>query len=319
MKLYNLLLLTTFSFVSFSVPVYGQTCGCASAPLLGSFDSSPTPSGSWHFGLTYDYNSIKDLVTGSGDPVNSNTRRTTHSGLFEISHGFSEHWAFTTMLTLIRHERKNSPAGAPGTGFSLTTKGVGDAAFILKYALLQQTLDSPFELSVGVGVKIPLGSSELEENSIVYPEDMQPGTGAWDGILLGYGTYALIPSGLRQLFISSSYRHSGTNDRNYRFGSEFIGAAGLSLRTGGIFDYSLMMRYRSAAKDRRNNWEIPNTGGKWVYAIPGINLSVSDTFSVRLSGKIPLYRNLDGTQLTTRFTASLTFYYTLTRNQFPAL
>ncbi len=101
----------------------------------------------------------------------------------------------------------------------------------------------------------------------------------------------------------------------------------IKIQEGLYDDRSIGFRYinlvfadaDSQNEDNRNNWEIPNTSGKWVYAIPGINLSVSDTFSVRLSGKIPLYRNLDGTQLTTRFTTSLTFYYTLTRNPFPTL
>ncbi len=44
---------------------------------------------------------------------------------------------------------------------------------------------------------------------------------------------------------------------------------------------------------------------------PGVNGKISDHFTARLSGQIPLYRDLTGTQLTTTYTASIGLFYSI--------
>lgn len=52
---------------------------------------------------------------------------------------------------------------------------------------------------------------------------------------------------------------------------------------------------------------FPSSGGQWVYTTPGVNIHFMNGISFRLSSEWPLYRKLEGTQLTTgyKFTAAL--------------
>ena len=86
---------------------------------------------------------------------------------------------------------------------------------------------------------------------------------------------------------------------------------GAGYRTDMILDFSLTVRFRSVTSDKFAGTEIPNTGGRWLSVVPGVNVKVLDDVAVRASGQLPVYRNLDGTQLTTSYTASLTVFYTL--------
>ncbi len=72
-----------------------------------------------------------------------------------------------------------------------------------------------------------------------------------------------------------------------------------------------MLRYRNTTKDNFDGAKVPNTSGNWLYLVPGINGKLSDRFTARLSGQLPVYRNLSGTQLTTTYTAALGIIYNI--------
>jgi hypothetical protein len=82
-------------------------------------------------------------------------------------------------------------------------------------------------------------------------------------------------------------------------------------------DFSTFIRYRKQTEDLIDGGVFPSSGGQWVYAIPGVNISFSPSWLFRLSGDVPLYRKLDGTQLTTSYkiTAALLFNIPLSKNE----
>lgn len=302
-------LLCVFSETS----LWAQACCSAGTPLLGSLEFPSTPEGIWQFALTYDYNVLRDVVSGTQKLVDDTRRRQTHSLMWETSYGISSLFSVSVMFTAVQQERTIAPETASES--LLRTRGVGDALVLLKYALIPLTLPAQQEVTIGMGEKIPLGSSTLTSNSILLPADMQPGTGAWDGILWAYASQGFVPRAPLNLFVIASHRLSGTNERygsdqqGYKFGNETVVSLGAGYRTGNKVDYSLVLRYRRVAPDQFGGSEISNTGGMWLSILPGVNVTLSDGLTARASALIPLYRNLNGTQLTTTYGVTISAFY----------
>ncbi len=122
-------------------------------------------------------------------------------------------------------------------------------------------------------------------------------------------------------------RMTGTNANyleftTYKFGNEFQAIAGISeqlLAGRHIFDPSLLLRFRTAGPDLLGGNQLPNTGGKWIYIVPGLVYHPSPDLHVRLAGEIPVYANLQGIQLTTSFRITAGIYYRLSGKKNSAL
>jgi len=101
----------------------------------------------------------------------------------------------------------------------------------------------------------------------------------------------------------------------YEFGNELQNLFGFQdsyVIKNVTFNPSVLFRYRLTAHDKSNDQEVPNTSGQWLHVVPGIDFLLDTNWSVGVSGEIPLYRNLDGTQLTTSYKLKFTIDY-----QFP--
>ena len=295
--------------------VAAQACCSAGVPLLGSLELSATPVGNWQFSLTYEYNYLNDVLSGTEEITDDFRERTVHSALFETSYGFARHFSASLLLALIQQEREIGATFVHGTTDFLRTRGAGDAVFLIKYSLIPLTMANQREIAIGLGPKFPLGRSGLTTNGVLVPPDMQPGSGAWDGILWAYFYQGFLPKTTANIFSTISYRLTGTNNDLYRFRNEFTANLGTSYRTNYPFDFSLAVRFRQVQADRRNDFEIDNTGGTWISAIPGVNIKFKKDWSLRLSGQIPLYRELKGTQLTTSYRISTSLFYSFSKSK----
>jgi hypothetical protein len=272
--------------------------------------------------MTYDYNAINDLVSFS-DKLEDDTRsRTTQSSILELNYGINQRWSVTTVIPFIRQTR-NIQAFA-GDDFT-SAEGLGDMVFLAKYRLLNPINYPNFDWVLAGGPKIPTGKTNHTNNQgLIMAADMQPGSGSVDGILWSYF--------LKNRFLRNpnlgligvlTYRYSGANknyngSQTYRFGNEFQLNIGLNYNLFAYWplDFFSFIRYRSQTEDLIDGGTFPSSGGKWIYSISGVNLQFSPKWSLRLSGDIPLYRKIEGTQLTTSFklTAALLFNIPLKNN-----
>lgn len=205
-----------------------------------------------------------------------------------------------------------------GTSRFSNASGIGDLVFILQYELISSPSKT---LIVGSGPKIPTGSTSIHgSDGILLPQDLQPGTGAWDGLFFAYFTQnnILLNSNFK-LIGNATYRLTSNADRfdgrqTYKFGNELQVNSGLSYRflvRGLLLDTSLIIKYRNTQSDKTNNVETINTGGNWLYLFPGLTFNLTDKAGISISGELPLYRNLSGTQLTTSYKIKGTVNYIL--------
>jgi hypothetical protein len=293
----------------------GQACCSGGVPLGGSLGLGTAERNALQVLITYDYNKLGDLFDGSEYLNDQNRQRVTQSALLEINYGISERLGIAGVLPFIRQERKISSFG--GQNDFSKAQGIGDALILIKYRLLVSDLQSKWEWVAGAGPKLPTGrTNHTANNGIILAADMQPGSGSLDGILWSYLQRNRFLSNNISVAGVTMYRYSGNHKRynqsqTYSFGNEFQASLGLNYSLYAKWPVTVFnfLRYRSQTPDLIDGAEFPGSGGKWIYAIPGLNIDFSKNYSFRLSGDIPLYRKLNGTQLTTswKMTAALLF------------
>ena len=297
--------------------IYGQTCCSGGVPLTGNLGMPSAARGTWQFSPAYDLNYMNTLKQGRETVQDQSRRCLTQSLLFETGYSISDRLYISGLFTYVLQTRRVEQFGSVNTDF---LHGIGDAVVLLSYRFAGGPANK-WELITGVGPKIPLGRTDMTSaDGITYNADLQPGSGAWDIITWGLLSRQGIIRPSTNLSLRMIYRHTGTNANylefsTYQFGNEFQAIAGISeqlLAGRHIFDPSLLMRFRTAGPDLLGGNTLPNTGGKWVYIVPGLVYHPSPVFHVRLAGEIPVYANLQGIQLTTSFRITAGIYYRLT-------
>lgn len=317
---YRLIAILIFPLMFLPAAIYAQTCSCAGAPLLGTQSTGATGAGNLLIGTTYEFNQITNLYAGSEQITNDSANRNTQSALFEINYGFTDRLSASGTFSYVRKQR-SSGIGTPGGTQTSTTAGIGDGMVLLRYTILPQSLWNRYHIAVGGGAKAPLGSTSLNNpDGRRFNADMQPGSGAWDGVFWSNVAINLLPVSTMNISLTNSFRLTGTNERfvegdDYRFGNEFISILGVSNTITDRISYKINARYRSTASDRRNDIGQPNTGGKWVTLIPDLYIGISDQTSIKLSGQIPLYQHLNGLQPTTTYALSASFFININSSQ----
>ena len=310
------LLFCLFALASSSL--FSQACCSGGVPISSNLGLGAKDRGTLQLQLTYDYNTLRDLLAGSEKLDDQSRTRNTHSSLLEVGFDISNAFSVSTLISWVRQDRIIQTLSG---GEEITiNQGVGDAIVLFRYSFFTQNKQLPFSLSVGAGPKIPIGRADHRDNrGIILPADLQPGTGAWDGV--GWGFFVYQPKQVPNLTFTtnSTLRLTTANQRfngrqAYRFGNEFQLQSGLSYRLlfkNLLVDPLLIIQYRTVGPDHIDGLKLDNTGGHWLHARMGLNVNLSPNTSVRMIADLPIYRNLVGTQLSTSYRAAISLYHQL--------
>jgi hypothetical protein len=249
----------------------------------------------------YDLN-VMTTLKSDRETLNENTRkRTTHSILAQAGYTFNNWFSVDMFMPYVFQQRILTPKGQDANMSS--TSGAGDMVIMPKFRFYKN-------FQTGVGIKFPTGATELKEgNGLVLSPDLQPGTGAWDLIFWLNGGQSLGFRHSMSVNGTISYRASGKNDtyledQTYIFGDEFQITAGIADRFligNQIFDPSLSLKYRNAKADNRDGFDLPSTGGDWIFLRPAVIFQMTPKIGIQSNLEIPLYAKLKGTQVTTTY------------------
>ncbi|MEM9985753.1 MAG: hypothetical protein AAF804_11750 [Bacteroidota bacterium] len=102
--------------------------------------------------------------------------------------------------------------------------------------------------------------------------------------------------------------------QRYEFGNELQVFAGFSDRYvlgRWLIDPLLMFRYRAVSADLVNDFALSNTGGQFIHLVPGVVINPHPNISFRISGELPIFRYVDGTQLATSQKLTLGLFFRL--------
>ena len=301
-KILALLVLVVFVLLAFTA--HGQSCSCASVPLLGAMGLASPNNNQWYLATTYEFHDVSDLVAGSSSiPDQTGRDRTSQALIFEASRGISDKWSVSAVFAAVEHVREVSNIKA-------TASGLGDAIVMVKYSPKTISLYSDTTWSFGVGGRFPVGENDATQGEITLAEDMQPSMGSYAGIAWMYWAKALNEPKTARIYASASHTLNGENDRNYQFGDDTTISFGGAYQTSTPWGFNLELLYRSADRDQRSSVDIPNTGGKWLDVIPAVQYHVSDTLAIKAAAKIPVSRDLnDQLQFTTKFAFRVSLSY----------
>jgi hypothetical protein len=297
----------------------GQVCCTGGVPLTGTLGLGVAETGGMQLQLTYDHNMMRDLVSTSNLLDENNRERRTHAVLIEGNYGLSSRISIGAMLSFVRQER--FVTGQDGLRRPEFTQGVGDAVLMLKYAVFSPLESRGWSLVAGAGPKIPLAAtSKVNAQGLLLPADMQPGSGSWDAILwlqLGQDHFVFDNLGFT---VQAAYKMAGKNHQylgqnTYRFGDELTVSSGFSfpLLQKQNLDFFNHFRYRFQTGDRFNGATMPATGGHWLYTSPGLQIRPTQNLSVRAFSDIPVYRRLEGIQLTTSWRMNISLVFSFNR------
>lgn len=299
-----------------------QTCCSGGVPLSNNLGLPNEGKGTIILGLNYDLNTLNTLKAESQTLDDNSRKRLTHSVLLNAGYSFTDRLAIETLFSWVNQSRTITQFGNENI---TETSGIGDAVFLIKYAF-SEFLISNSALTLGVGGKAPLGASDLKtENGIQLTADLQPGSGAWDGI--GWVAYNLTPDFRPSGNISGSltYRLTGrnkaylNNTSTYEFGDEIqlnLGYVDQFFFLSTLVSPGLIFKYRKAQRDRIDGLGLPNTGGEWIFIRPEAGVLLPGNVNLNIRLELPLYSRVDGTQLnpTSRITLGLTYVFMTKKN-----
>lgn len=312
----KILVVAALSLLLINNQANAQACCSGGVPLGGSLGLGTADAQSIQFLMTYDRNVLRDLMDQRELLVDDTRERMTHSLLNEINYGIGEKWSVAAVIPIIRQERKIRNEFSDQTEFTVG-QGLGDIMFLIKYNVLSSSLDQKWQWITGVGTKIPTGRSDLRNNNgFTMAADMQPGSGSWDLMLWNFIQKDRFLSPNLSWLMISTYQLNGKNNsynttQTYQFGNTLQITSGFNFNffASWPIDTFLFGRFRHQPPDLIDDRPFPGSGGVWTSIVPGININISPNLSFRSSVQLPVYRSLEGAQLTTTYRTSLSLFY----------
>ncbi len=302
-----LFLLSTLCLIyGLKEPVLSQTCCSGGVPLSGNIGFAGAGPGTLQMEMSYDLNYLSLLKRGSERIFEDSRIRLTQSVLYKTGYSIRDYLAVDALFTYVFQSRRIQFQESTSIA---ETNGLGDALVMVKL-VLSGVFGKPIDLQIGAGPKVPLGKSNLtDDRGITYNADMQPGSGSWDILSWAYGSWKpkFRPAGIftarivaRLNGINKEYLGSGS----YQFGHStqaYLGYLDQFLLGKVLISPSLQVKYRHVLEDRISGVELLNTGGQWLYLVPGLSWHIRPKLILNLAPEIPIYSRVNGIQLSTTF------------------
>ncbi len=293
-----------------SSPLWGQACcGPPTVSLAGTERGIDTRS-LLVLTLSYGFARFDRTLDGTrlvADPLGRTAF--SHTWRLEGELTVGTDWSVLLSLPVTSKSRRFQ---LDTLGESYHAAGIGDAIAVLKRNF--SPMLSPWSLAAGLGLKLPTGTSDWEENGVRLPRDIQPGTGTWEALLWGYAS-GLFFDGLIASALSATLRLPLTADElGYRNGAELqllLLSSWLDSPIPALLP-TLALRLRTTGRDRLGSQPFPATGGIWLDALPSMTL-LFEPFALRWQGMLPLWSRTNGVQLVHSWGVTAELQWTLRR------
>lgn len=176
---------------------------------------------------------------------------------------------------------------------------LNDVRVLGRYQL--QTVGDPLRpVSAGLtfGLKLPTGKFDVTNDAGAPAErSMQPGTGTTDLILGAFHHQKLTASGI-SWFAQAQIQHALRARDNYRPGDQAGIDLGVRKGWGEKVGLLAQLNYVLKRSDRGSEAEPDSSGGRFLYASPGISVAFAPAMQVYAFYQLPLHRHVTGVQLT---------------------
>jgi hypothetical protein len=289
---------------------WAQTCCTGGVPITGAIRLNQPEKNSFGLALNYDNNKIEDFFQEDEKLDADYIQRRTTTVSIQADYGLTEK---LSLLLLIPYAWMSEGVTQGSTTEQVQKSSLGDISLMGNYIIFNK---DRFNTSVGGGIKFPTGKTD-QRDQFILPPTLQVGTGSIDFIFFADARTSFDFRKSLTLQQTFSYKLNTTGEQfasheNYRFGNEFQSFTSLTdqiLIGTMLHSPSLLLRIRVADNNEIEDLTDINSGGLWMYLVPGWSLELSKRVSAGVFMELPVYRDLNGFQLTTtsRFIASVYF------------
>mgnify|MGYP006132878771 FL=1 len=294
----------------------GQGCcsGSSGNPIAGGVSSGVLQENQIEFSSNYQYTFSDKFFSGTQDTINLFDNLNSDYLFLKTEYGVNKR--ITLSISAGYYFNKAQVGGIKPT----KSNGLADIIIFPRINVLNK--DLPFnrtEITLGVGVKAPLGThkdSSLIIPSINYweinPPITQLSSGAYDLLLY---SFFLREFKLQKIKIFSSILHinKGFNSLDQKMGNYSSFAIYISKILDNNIGSALQIKAEEIKKmDAGNVWNSEDleasSGSNKIFLIPQLSYSLNN-FSFFGSYEIPLYQNINGTQIGSKEKITFGFSY----------
>ncbi|MDP7197140.1 MAG: hypothetical protein QF864_13250 [SAR202 cluster bacterium] len=307
--------LTSLLTVVFNLQLIAQGCcsGGAGSPIAGGAATGVLQENQMEISVNYQYNKSNKFFTESKDTVGSFDNFNSDYLFLRADYGLSKR--LTMSIASGYFLNKSQVMDPELDALTISSKGFSDLILFPRYDIYNKTKNGiRTEITLGLGLKIPLGSHTDSTETVpdvwdVSPPITQLSTGSQDLMFYSFFFKDYQKQKLR-IFVNSLYIRKGYNSLGLRFGdysSIGIFASKSIYRKWGIIGQikGEMIQEMELGKvfDDVEDWIVDEwrvkqnyTGSKKLFFIPQISYS-QNGITVFATSEIPLYQHLNGTQV----------------------
>jgi hypothetical protein len=295
-------------------PGLAQACDSSSCLLVTRGQNGLVGKGDFRVDFTYRFTPMTELMRGSEtasevlrpkiDFENDRLLPGFHNELgghdnflqVDMAYGLFNRTAVFVSLP-VRASRDFDIGHLPVQRETYSTVGNGDVLLGVRHAIFQRAGSS---LVAGLMLELPAGKYTLEapedraDSGILDPM-LQPGTGSFDvGAAVQYGHRL---GGSWDATAATSYQVYTTNDLDFRSGADFIASFTVSRPLYGPLGGSLQLKGMHKDRSQFMGDDVPNTGGRFLYLVPGLSVRAPMKLAVYGYAVVPVYRYVNEAQL----------------------
>jgi hypothetical protein len=273
-------------------------------------------------GLHYQYLRSFEMYDGTTKIVDPRNRKTEWSqATLAVAYGIVPGLSFSALVPYT-WKQKSECSQTTGLCNEWTSSGFGDVTCIVRYSPIVRSFVSFRELSVGLGVKLPIGSTtQRNDRNVRLSDELQPGTGSWDynGSLSFYQGFELVDFVVSGVYVLTSEheRHEFGTDISYEFGDQFSYVLASNFHAGERLDISAALSGIVRGKDREQGEIVPATGRHQLWVVPGLKFQlIPGTLGLQVHYEHPIYQDFNAKQLGSDYNLRLSAVYTLPLKRF---
>jgi len=221
-----------------------------------------------------------------------------------LSMTYGVNWRFTIHSEMGYFFNKTQVVKLSAGTETIEASGIGDLSLTLRYSLLPVKLVNESQLIFSFGGRFPIGAFNEQTNGVVIPVSLQPSSGA---LKINSGLFYSHKKKDARFGWSSFAFFEWSNKieedfLTYKYGNFYmLEVSGFYSRQPG-FVASLATRLELRQRDaRENDTKIESTGGAVVFLKPQVQVSIHKTWAVLGLVDVPVYKYVNGYQLTNLF------------------
>ena len=293
----------------------GCCSGGAGNPIAGGVATGVLQKGQIEVSTNYQYSSSNKFFAGNRDTIALFDKLTNSYSFSRVDYGISDRLT----ISVASGYYLNRSLIELGQTDTVSSKGFGDLILFPRVDIYNTRNDnSKTEITLGLGVKMPVGSHD--DSNLVFshpligdiyniaPPNIQTTNGSLDIMLYSFLYHAYPKRNLR-FFANTLYVRKGFNSLGQKFGDYaslgLFASKTLFMRLG--FTFQLKGELIGSIKAAKNidllasyNIDPGSTASRRIFFIPQVSYNYK-SLTFFITSEVPLYQNLMGLQIGSQF------------------